>query len=103
MMSAPRMMPPAIATSVPMPETRPERTPVAIDRDRVVDCFPGRVQFALVDAECVGLTRRLVECLVDGGADVIGLVGHAADGSDQHTGHQDQEAEDDQAGSEAKA
>ena len=30
MMSAPRMMPPAMATSVPMPETNPERTPVVI-------------------------------------------------------------------------
>ena len=89
------MMPPAIATSAPMPDTNPERTPVVIAGAASSTALPRRFQLALLDADRVGVTCHLVDCVVDRRADVVGLFGHAADGSDQDAGHQEEETEHD--------
>ena len=54
-------------------------------------------------SELDGLLGRLVQRRVDRGADLIGLLGHPADGGDHDDGHQGEQAEDDQAGGQAWA
>ena len=102
MMSEPRMIPPAMATSAPMPDTSPERTPVVIIGQRVVDRLPDVLQRVLVDAERVGLLGGLVEGIVGRVADLVRLVGHALSGRDHDADHQREQAEHDEAGGERR-
>ena len=96
MMSAPRMTPLAMPISVPMPETSPVRTPVGDHRGGVLGGRPGVVQRGLVDAERVGWSAASSSAASVDGADLVRLVGHAADGRDDDAGHQDEQTEDDQ-------
>jgi len=56
-------------------------------RGRLLGRRPRLVQRGLVDTNRVGLLGRLVQCRVDRGTDLVGLVGHAPDGRDHHESH----------------
>ena len=77
MISAPRITPPAMATSAPMPETRPERTPVVIIGTasstalRAASSASSSMPSASVCSAALSMRR------VGRGADLVGLVGHA--------------------------
>ena len=64
MMSAPRIRPLAMAISVSKPGHQFGEDALGDHRGRVLGCLRAVVQRLLVDAERVGLVRRLVERLV---------------------------------------
>ena len=101
MMSAPRITPLAIATSAPMPETRPERTPVVIIGSASSIAFRASSSASSLMPERVRLVAGLVDRLVDRGADLVGLFGHAPHRRDRDAHHEGEQTEDDHAGGEA--
>ena len=97
MIRAPRIRPLAKPTRVLTPETRWVRKPSAIAGAASLVAARAVSREAWSMSE---LCQRRWRSPLDRGTDLIGLVGHAADGGDHDAGHQGEQTEDDQAGGE---